>query len=82
MNIQDKIVKQHEVDKILNRGLVFSIVWIFGVGSIICLILTTKAKRKIQKFNLEGMDTVWPCYCIAIWGLTISASFIFRFIIE
>ena len=75
---------QNKVDSMLNRGLIFSIVWLAGVGSIISIILANKARKIIKRSNgqLEGMDTVWPCFALGGFGLLFWALIIIGFIIS
>jgi len=69
---------QDQVNTLLRRGVVFSIVWLMGVGSAISLFKAAKAMRIINQSNGEivGMGKVWWCFIVGglgvmFWGFVI-----------
>lgn len=69
---------QAQVNGLLRRGLVFSILWLMGIGSVIAVVSGLKAKRLIEESGgtVTGIGKVWWCLIvgglgIAIWGVVI-----------
>lgn len=62
---------QEHVDNLLKWGVVFSIVWLMGIGSFIALRNGIKARRVIIEHNgeLEGMGKVRWCLVVGTLGL-------------
>lgn len=75
INAQDESIRaekshvQKEVDRVLKWGIIFSIVWMGGVGSLIAVMLGLKARRRILDSNgaIAGMGQVW--WCLIVGGL-------------
>jgi len=63
---------QFEVDRLLRRGIFFSILWLMGVGSIIAVISGLKAQRLIRQSSgsLKGRGRVW--WCLVVGGLGLA----------
>ena len=62
---------QHQVDGMLRRGVIFSIFWLMGVGSLIAVIQAVRARRIIQQSNgeIQGMGKVLWCFIVGGIGL-------------
>jgi hypothetical protein len=60
----DQRAQQSEVNALLARALVFSFIWLPGLGSLYSIILARQAHRIIKAPNgrLDGMVRVWWCY--------------------
>jgi hypothetical protein len=68
MHGQDNCIQQ-TVDSLLKKGVVLSILWLAGVGSLIALVLGLRAKRLIEQSEgvATGMGRVW--WCVVVGGL-------------
>jgi len=64
---------QARVDGLLRRGMIFSILWLMGIGSAIAVISGVKAKRLIEESGgtVSGMKRVWWCLIVGGIGLLI-----------
>lgn len=64
---------QRYVDRILRQGIVFSLLWLMGVGSVIAVTNGLRAHRLItsSKGYLAGMRRAWCCLIVGGIGLTI-----------
>ncbi len=62
---------QLELDHLLRRGILFSILWLMGIGSAIAVYSGLKAKRAIGASGgvLQGSRRVW--WCLIVGGLGI-----------
>jgi len=76
VEVEPTMEEQRSVNSLLGRGVLFSIVWLGGIGSIYSLILARRAKRMIElsEGHLKGMGRVCWCYIlgwagVGIWGL-------------
>jgi len=60
---------QRQVDALLRRGIIFSLVWLVGVGSIIAIVSGIKAKKIIEQSGGEtsGIGRAW--FCLVVGGL-------------
>jgi len=65
---------QRKVRLLLRIGILFSIFWIAGIGSIISIVLGLKARNIIKRanMNINGMGGVYWCLIIGGLGLIIS----------
>jgi hypothetical protein len=65
--------EQNQVDRLLRRGIFFSILWLMGVGSCIALWSGIKARRLITQSEgrLKGMGNVTWCFILGGLGLII-----------
>lgn len=54
---------QSQIDKLLAWGIVFSLFWIWGIGSFVSLIMGLKAREAILESNgsCRGWIRVWWC---------------------
>ena len=66
-------VEQAQVNKLLRRGIFFSIVWLAGVGSFIVIRSAMRARRLIERSDgrLQGMGRVWWCLIVGGFGLLV-----------
>ena len=64
-----RLEQQIRVSKMLADGFIFSIVWLFGIGSLIALIKGLRAMRIIQQSNGELTGTAMSWWCIIVGGL-------------
>jgi len=62
----------------LRRGIVFSLFWLMGVGSLIAIVQAIKARKIIQQSNgeIRGSGKVMWCFIVGgagllFWGLVI-----------
>jgi len=64
---------QSRVDSLLKRGIVFSIVWLGGIGSLIAVVSGIKARKLINQSDgkLSGMGRVWWCLILGGIGILI-----------
>jgi hypothetical protein len=62
---------QLNVNRMLNRGVLFSIIWLVGIGSLIAVVQALKARRLIRESNgkLNGNGKVWWCLILGGLGL-------------
>lgn len=74
---------QDKVDSMLHKGILFSILWLMGVGSAISIFHALKAMRIIKQSNgtITGMGQVWWCFIVGgcgvmFWGLVILKALI------
>ncbi len=81
----DIVNMQTEVNRLVNRGIIFGIVWIMGFGSVVALISGYQANKLIKDSGniLEGKKKVVQCFIIGTVGLillvlAISLIFIYR----
>lgn len=69
----------------LRRGILFSIFWLMGIGSIISIVQGIKALRIIRQWNgeIKGMGKVLWCFIVGgsgllFWGFVILMVIIKR----
>jgi hypothetical protein len=62
---------QDKVDSMLHRGILFSILWLMGIGSAISIFQAIKAMKIIKQSNgtITGMGKVWWCFIAGGWGV-------------
>jgi len=63
---------QREIDSILLRGIIFSLVWLAGIGSAIAIYSGLKAKKMIAQLGPEAKGTGRAWWCIIAGGLGLS----------
>lgn len=64
--------RQREVDDMLKLGLILSIIWCAGIGSLMALINGLRARRIIRasQGELRGLGLAW--WCIIAGGLGVA----------
>ena len=63
---------QDRVDSMLRRGIVYSIIWLLGIGSGIAVVLGIKGIKIIRQ-SRGGIDgTGKAIWCIVVGGLGVS----------
>ena len=72
---------QARVNGLLRRGVVFSLLWLMGIGSAIAVVSGLRAKRLIEESGgtVTGLGKVWWCLIVGglgiiIWGTIIIAG--------
>jgi hypothetical protein len=62
---------QNRVNSLLKWGIVFSIIWLAGIGSIIAFISGIKARKLIKEADdkLSGTVRVWWCLIVGALGV-------------
>ena len=75
---------QHQVDAMLRRGIIFSIFWLMGVGSLIAIIQAMKARRIIRESNgkIRGSGKVVWCFIVGGAGLVFWGYVILMVVIK
>lgn len=65
---------QRKVSSLIRVGIIFSIFWIAGIGSIISIVLGVKARNIIKRanVNITGMGGVYWCLIVGGLGLIMS----------
>lgn len=65
---------QRKVSSLIRIGIIFSIFWIAGIGSIISIVLGVKAINIIKRanVNITGMRGVYWCLIVGGLGLIMS----------
>lgn len=73
---------QLEVSRLLSRGVVFSIVWLMGFGSLYAIVCAAKARRLIKASDgeLYGMARVWWCFIVGGIGMVVWAPVVFALV--
>ena len=68
-----QISDQDQLDTILSRGVVFSIVWIMGFGSLYAFICGLRARRMIRASagTLKGQGRMWWCLIAGFVGMLV-----------
>jgi hypothetical protein len=69
---------QRDIDRLLQRGVIFSLVWLMGIGSVIAVVSGLRAKRLIEQSNgaASGMGRVWWCLIVGGLGIVIWAPLV------
>jgi hypothetical protein len=62
---------QDQLDRNLRWGIVFSIVWLMGIGSLVALVLGFKARRAIKVSNGRLIGIGRTRFCLIVGGLGI-----------
>jgi len=73
--MEESNIDQYYVNRVLWRGVFFSIVWLMGIGSFIAFRRGLKARKIIKQSQgrLQGWGKVWWCLIVgglglAFWG--------------
>jgi len=64
---------QDRVDSLLRRGIIFSFLWLAGIGSLYSFVLAIKVRNIIKRTNsnVTGMGKVWWCLIVGGIGMLI-----------
>jgi len=64
---------QKKVRQLLKWGVVFSILWLGGIGSLIAIVCGAKARRFIKESGgqIRGAGGAWWCLIVGSLGLVI-----------
>jgi hypothetical protein len=73
--MEDLYLKQKKVNSLLKWGVVFSLVWLAGIGSLISIIIGTKAKKIIKESNGDILGSGRVRWCLIVGGLGMIISF-------
>ncbi len=67
----EKEILQKEFDRITNRGIIFGLVWIMGIGSVIALISGYQAGKIYKESGnlLEGKNKIFKSYIAGLSGI-------------
>lgn len=78
------MVLQNKVNRMLRWGIIFSLVWLAGFGSLVAFILGLKSKKIIEASsgNIEGMGRVWWCLIVGGIGIIIWFPTVFICIVN
>jgi hypothetical protein len=64
----DRVEAQRQIDAVLRRRTIFSIVWLAGIGSVIAIFCGLRAKRLIAQFGAEASGTGRVWWCLIVGG--------------
>lgn len=72
-------MKQDQIDRILKWGIVFSILWLAGIGSLFSIIVGLKTRKVINESNgaLVGTGRAWWCLVAGGLGLAFWLPIVF-----
>jgi len=80
------IETQDDADRTLRWGVVFSIVWLMGIGSAIAVVNGLRVRSAIQRSagTLTGMRRVWWCLIVGglgflLWAPILVANLVHQF---
>jgi hypothetical protein len=64
---------QNHVDHLLRRGILFSLLWLAGFGSLYAFINGLRARKLIKQSNgfLKGNGKVWWCLIMGAFGILV-----------
>lgn len=73
------LTTQDKVDSMLKWGIIFSIIWLAGIGSLISFIIGYKAGNAIKGSNHElvGSGRAWWCLIVGRLGILFWFPIIF-----
>lgn len=71
-----KTEMQTEFSRLVNRGIIFGSIWIFGIGSVIAFTSGFQAKKLFEKSDrsLSGKNKIYKCFLIGVVGLLLDLS--------
>jgi len=62
-------MNQNEIDSMLKKGIIFSILWLAGIGSLIAIIAGNKAKKAINASNGKLQGKGRALWCLIVGGV-------------
>ena len=64
---------QEKVRRLLKWGVIFSILWLGGIGSLVAIVCGAKARRLIKESGgqIRGTGGAWWCLIVGSLGLVI-----------
>jgi hypothetical protein len=64
---------QRQLDSILRRAVIFSLIWLFGIGSAYAFVQALRAKREVDHSDgtLRGSGRIWWCLIIGAVGMVL-----------
>ncbi len=65
-------MNQEQIDRMLKWGIVFSILWLAGLGSLFAIIAGSKAKKAIYASNGTLVGTGKALWCLVVGGLGLA----------
>ena len=65
-------MNQDQIDKTLKWGIVFSIVWLTGLGSLFAIVLGLKARKAINTSGGTLIGTGRVLWCLVVGGLGLA----------
>ncbi len=73
--MNDSILNQDQLDSLLMRGVLFSILWLMGFGSLYAFWCGIRARRMIRASNgtLTGSGKTW--WCLVVGGIGMAVWF-------
>lgn len=79
----ETLTQQQQVDALLGEAVLFSIMWVLGVGSGCAIHLARQAHRMIRQSDppLWGLGWVWWCYGAGGLGLVFAAGLLLWLVI-
>jgi hypothetical protein len=66
-------MNQDQIDKMLKWGIIFSVIWLAGLGSLAAFIVGVKARNRIKASNgtLTGTGSALWCLVVGALGLAL-----------
>lgn len=64
----DRVEAQRQIDTVLRRGIIFSFLWLGGIGSIIAILSGLKAKKLIAQLGAGASGTGRVSWCLTVGG--------------
>lgn len=66
-------LNQRQLDSMLRWAVFFSVVWLFGVGSLFAFVQALRARRYIRESGgaLRGSGRVWWCLVVGAIGMVL-----------
>ncbi len=77
-------MNQGQIDKMLKWGIIFSVIWLGGLGSLAAFIIGVKARNRIKASSgtLTGSGRALWCLVVGALGLALWVPMIFIGIIN
>jgi hypothetical protein len=77
--IQDMQEVQEQVRYLVKRGVIFSLLWLAGIGSLIAIVSGLKARKIIKQSStpIQGMGGIWWCLIVGSVGVLLWFPILF-----